>query len=125
MEKTKVTPPDASPFKHQTIVREAVDGSVKHTSKAERMNGTVAENTFTARYDGKAVPVVGNAPYNTISWKQVDANTFTLETRKTDGKYHTTGKVTNSEDGKTMIATQNGTDAEGNPISFTVVLDKQ
>ena len=85
----------------------------------------VTESTFTAKYDGKAVPVTGNGSYDTISWKQVDANRFTMDTRKTDGKYQTTGTVTVSKDGKTMTGTQKGTDADGKPTEFTVVLDKQ
>jgi hypothetical protein len=123
--KTKVTPPPVSPVKSQTIVREAVDRGVKHTSKTERMDGTGTESTYIAKYDGKPVAVPGNASYDTISWKQADANTFTMDSRKTDGKYKTTGTVTVSKDGKTMIATQKGTDADGKPTEFTVVFDKQ
>ena len=125
VERTKVTPPDARPVKVQTIVREAVDGGVKHTSKTERMDGTGTESTFIAKYDGKPVAVTGNASYDTISWKQVDANTFTIDTRKTDGKYKTKGTVKVSKDGKTMTGTQKGTDADGKPTKFTVVFDKQ
>ena len=91
--KTKVTPTPVSAVKSQTIVREAVNGGVKHTSKTERMDGTVSETSFNAKYDGKAVPVSGNGSYDTISWKQIDANTFTMNTSKTDGKYRTTGTV--------------------------------
>ncbi len=69
--KTKVTPTPVSPVKSQTIVREAVNGGGKHTSKTERMDGVVTESTFTAKYDGKAVPVTGNGSYDTISWEQV------------------------------------------------------
>ena len=123
--KTKVTPTPVSPVKSQTIVREAANGGVKHTSKTERMDGVVSESTFTAKYDGKAVPVTGSGSYDTISWKQVDANRFTMDTRKTDGKYQTTGTVTVSKDGKTMTGTQKGTDADVKPTEFTVVLDKQ
>ncbi len=125
VKKTKVTPPDASPVRSQTIVREAVDGGVKHTSKTERMDGTRTESTYIAKYDGKPVAVTGNASYDTITWKQVDANTFTIDTRKTDGKYKTTGTVKVSKNGKTMTGTQKGKDSDGKPTEFTAVFDKQ
>src|SRR5688572_11386614 len=103
VEKTKYNPPPPSPFKSQTIMRDAVDGGVKVTSKGQRMNGTAVETTYTVKYDGKAVLVSGTgSSFDTISMKQIDANTFTSETRKTGGKYHTIGKTVISSDGKTM-----------------------
>ena len=63
--------------------------------------------------------------FDTISVKQIDANTFTGETKKSGGKYRATGRTVISKDGKTMTLTQKGTDAEGKPMSFTVVSDKQ
>ena len=125
-DKTKYNPPPPNPFKSQTMVREAVDGGVKVTSKGQRADGTPVEMTYTVKYDGKAVPVAGKGSnFDTISVKQIDANTFTSESRKTGGKYHTTGKTAISSDGKTMTNTSKGTDAEGKPISFVIVYDKQ
>ena len=125
-EKSKYNPVPPNPFKSQTMVREAIDGGVKITSKGQRMDGTPVDTTYTLKYDGKAVPVTGTgSQFDTISMKQVDANTFTSETRKTGGKYHTTGRTVISKDGKTMTNTSKGTDADGKPISFTIVYDKQ
>jgi hypothetical protein len=125
-EKSKYTPMPPNPFKTQTIVREAADGGVKVTSKGQRADGTPAETTYTLKYDGKPAAVTGTgSQFDTISAKQIDANTFMSETRKTGGKYHTTGKIVISKDGKTMTNTSKGTDAEGKPISFTIVYDKQ
>ena len=45
----------------------------------------------------------------------MDADTFTTETKKTDGSYHSTGQARVSGDGKTMTVTSKGTNAEGKP----------
>ena len=71
------------------MVREASDGGVKSTSTGERKDGTAINSTYTAKYDGKEYPVT-DAPWDTISIKQIDANTFTAETKKAGGRnpYH-------------------------------------
>ena len=103
--------------KSLTTVREASDGSVKVTTTGENMDGTPIKSSYTAKYDGKDNPVTG-APWDTISIKQIDANTFTSETKKT-------GKTVISKDGKTMILTTKGTNAEGKPTTATIVSEKQ
>src|SRR3954453_11261247 len=78
VEKTKYNPTPQNPYKTQTMVREAVDGGVKVTSKGERMDGSPADTTYTLYYDGKSVPVSGTgSQFDAISMKQIDANTFT------------------------------------------------
>src|SRR5437879_6749018 len=68
--------------KSLTTVREASDGGVKVTATGENMDGTPINSSYTAKYDGKEHPVTG-APWDTISIKQINANTFTSETKKT------------------------------------------
>jgi hypothetical protein len=81
---------------------------------------------YTVKYDGTESPVTGSgSSFDTISVKQIDANTFAGETKKSGGKYHATGRTVISKDGKTMTLTNKGTDAYGKPMSFTVVSDKQ
>lgn len=127
IEKSKVNTSTAipNPYKSQVTVREAADGGVKVTSKGERMDGTPANSTYTIKYDGKPVPVTGIRDFDSISVKQIDADTFTSESKKTGGNYHTTGRTVISKDGKTMTNTQKGTDADGKPIAFTIMYDKQ
>jgi hypothetical protein len=125
-ENSKYTPPSPNPYKSQTMVREAVNGGVKVTSKGQRVDGTAVETTYTLKYDGTPAAVTGTGgQFDTASMKQIDANTFTTEMRKTGGKYHTTGKTVISKDGKTMTNTSKGTDSEGKPFSFTLVHEKQ
>jgi hypothetical protein len=57
--------------------------------------------------------------------KQVNANTFTFEAKKTGGKYHTTGRTVISKDGKTMTTTAKGTNADGKPYSAKLISEKQ
>ena len=88
------------------------------------MDGTPINSSYTAKYDGKEYPVTG-APWDTISIKQINANTFTSEVKKTGSKYHSKGKTVISKDGKTMTLTTKGTNAEGKPTTATIVSEKQ
>src|SRR6185503_12430013 len=109
--------PAPNPTKSSTMVREASGDSVKVTNTGVRADGRTANWSYTAKYDGKEYPVTGNAPFDAISVKQVDANHFTSELKKKDGKYHTTGRTVISKDGKTYTLTTKGTNADGKPFT--------
>jgi len=114
------------PVKSLTVVRGAAPGGVKVTNSGERADGTAINTTHTAKYDGTPAEITGKgAPYNTISIKQVDANTFTYEAKNTAGKYQAIGRTVISKDGKTMTTTAKGTDADGKPMTLKLVYDKQ
>jgi hypothetical protein len=115
----------ANPIKSQTDVREATpDGGVKITRTGQLENGTPSNYSYAYKYDGKEHPVTG-APFDTISVKRIDANTWSWEVKKTGGKYHATGQTVISKDGKTMTQTSTGTDADGKPVTQTLVFDRQ
>jgi hypothetical protein len=117
--------PGALPIKSLTSVREAADGGVKVTNTGERSDGPV-NATYTAKYDGSPSSVSGEgSPYDTVSIKQTDANTFTWDAKKSTGKYHAHGRIVVSSDGKTMTMRATGTDANGRPMTVTLVYDKQ
>lgn len=125
LEKTKYIPAPF-PVKNITQVREAAPGGVKVTNTGERSDGTPINATYTAKYDGSPTSVSGQgSPYDTVSIKQVDANTFTWDAKKTGGKYHSHGRIVVSPDGKTMTLTSKGTNSDGVPMSVTLVFDKQ
>jgi hypothetical protein len=112
-------------FKSRTDVREATpDGGVKVTRTEESPKGESFNATFSYKYDGKEYPVTGTN-FDTISTKQVNANTLTWEVKRADGKYHQTGKNVVSKDGKTMTQTFKGTDIAGKPVHGTNVYEKQ
>src|SRR5678816_4945493 len=123
VEKSKYTPPPL-PVKSLTTTREASDGGVKATSTGERSDGTAIKSEYTAKYDGKDFAVTG-APWDTMSVKQVDDNTFTVTSKQASGKYQATGQMIVSKDGKTMTTTSKGTDSEGVAFTSVFVWDKQ
>lgn len=122
--KSKYTPPPTT-VKTLNIVREPADGGVKVTTTGERPDGTAINATYTAKFDGKEVPVTGNSPYDMIAVKQANANTFTDERRKNGGSYKSTGRTVISNGGKTMTTTIRGTSADGKPFTAVFVFDKQ
>ena len=125
IEKTKHTPPPW-PVKSLTAVREAVPGGVKVTNTGERIDGTPINSTYTAKYDGSPSPVSGQGlPYDSVSLKQVDANTFVYDAKKTDGKWHAHGRLTISPNGKTLFLSVRGTNADGKSMMLRSVYDKQ
>jgi 2',3'-cyclic-nucleotide 2'-phosphodiesterase (5'-nucleotidase family) len=123
--KSKSTPAPL-PVKSLTSVREAAPGGVKVTNSGERADGAAVNSTYTAKYDGSASAVTGSgAPYDSISVKQVNANTFTYEAKNANGKYRAAGRMVVSADGKTMTSTSKGTNAKGEPTTMTLVYEKQ
>lgn len=115
----------ANPIKSQTDVRETTpDGSEKTTRTAQLTDGTPVNYSYAFKFDGKEYPVTG-APFDTIAVKRIDANTTSFELRKKGGKYHMTGRTVISADGKTRTQTFKGTDAEGKPVTQTLVFDRQ
>jgi len=122
--KSKYTPAPM-PIKSLTLMREASDGGVKHTTTGERSDGTMIQASYTAKYDGKDVAVTGNSQYDMIAIKQVNANTLTDERKKTGGPYKATGHTVISNGGKTMTTTTKGTNADGKEFTATNVFDKQ
>lgn len=118
--------PGPLPVKSLTQVREAAGDGVKVSTTGERSDGTAVNSTYTAKFDGSPASLSGQgAPYDTVSLKQVNANTFTFETKNSATKYSTHGRLVVSHDGKTLTMTAKGTDAEGKPMTVTLVYDKQ
>ena len=118
--------PGPLPVKSLTATREAAEGGVKVTTTGERSDGSAINTTYTSKFDGSAASVSGQgAPYDSISLKQVNSGTFTYETKNSANKYHATGRLVVSKDGKTLTMSAKGTDAEGKPMTVTLVYDKQ
>lgn len=76
-------------------------------------------------YDGKAVQVSGNAQYDTIAIKQVNANTLIDERKKTGGPYKANVRTVVSNGGKTMTTTTKGTNADGKEFTQILIYEKQ
>ncbi|HLN02888.1 MAG TPA: hypothetical protein VK335_26605 [Bryobacteraceae bacterium] len=123
--KSKYTPAPI-PVKSLTSVREAAPDGVKVTNTGEKADGSAINASYTAKYDGSAAAVTGSgSPYDSISIKQVNANSFTYEAKQTNGKYHASGRSVISKNGKTMTITAKGTDANGAAMTLKLVYEKQ
>jgi hypothetical protein len=81
---------------------------------------------YVARFDGKDYPYVrrGSPTASTIGCKPVDANTFSFVVKE-DGKVSYSGTHARSADGTVLTVTAKGVDAQGQPIGYTLVYDKQ
>ncbi|MCU1325785.1 MAG: hypothetical protein JWN34_1155 [Bryobacterales bacterium] len=109
-----------------TVTREASGNGVKVTAKGEREDKSKIDISYTAKYDGKEVPVSGSGlPYDTVAITRVDDNTLTDTRSKKGGTYKGTGEWVVSNGGKTTTLTTKGTGADGKPFSGFTVYDKQ
>ena len=118
--------PGPMPVKSLNSTREADGDGVKVTTTGERADGSAINTTYTAKFDGSPASISGQgAPYDTISVKKVNDSTYTYETKNSTNKYHATGRLTVSSDGKTLTMKAKGTDADGKPLSVTLVYEKQ
>jgi hypothetical protein len=124
MDKSKYTGAPM-PVKSLMANREAADGGVKHTTTGEQADGTPINATYTAKYDGKEVPVTGNSPYDRIAVQQVNANTLTETRKKTDGKYQATSRIVVSAGGKVLTSTIKGINNDGKDFTAVFVFEKQ
>ena len=98
-------------------IRTAIDGT--------NADGQPTHTETVARFDGKDNPVKGaQAPNTTNALKRIDDRTFEV-IGKVDGKPAITTRVAVSPDGKTMTATQSGTNAQGQSVNNAIVLNKQ
>ena len=80
---------------------------------------------FTANYDGKDVPIVGNNPdADTVARTRVNANTVQTVSKKA-GKVVTTQQSTVSADGKTRTVTTKGVNAAGKAVDNVAVYERQ
>jgi hypothetical protein len=115
LEKSKFVEGGPHP-KGETVVIEQIENGLKESSSAGF--------EFTAKYDGKDYPMKGTSAADAVVLRKINAST--IETiRKKDGKVVTRNTTVISEDGKTRTNTFYGTNAQGEPISWVAVFDKQ
>ena len=120
--KSKFSP--GPPPKSQMATYEAVGQGVKITVKITDAEGKPIDIQSTANFDGKDYPVTGNADWDTIARKRIDA--YKMEnTNKKAGKVVSTATNVVSKDGKTRTLTEKGVNAKGEKISNIEVYDKQ
>jgi hypothetical protein len=101
------------------------DIGVRVVNTGEQVDGTPIYWTYTAKHGEKDVPVAGNAPYNLITMTQLNENTFTEQTRKTNSLYSSIVCTVVSNDGRVMTASTYGKDSEGKEFTAILVFEKQ
>lgn len=116
-----------SPYSSGTSVISAVGDAVKVTATLVAKDGTRYAWEWTAKYDGKDVPVTGTTPFGsggTASLTRVD--THTVKTvGKMKGRAMLTQTIVVSPDGRSRTVTTTGTDPNGQPVNTVAVYDKQ
>ena len=78
---------------------------------------------YSANYDRKDVPVVGNPNADMAARTRVNATTTTL-VNKTGGNVMSTVTLATSADGKTLTITTTGKDAKGQNVDSVAVYEK-
>ena len=110
--------------KSTALVYEAADPGIKVTVDTVPAEGPAIHYGYTASYDGKDVPVVGNPNADMAARTRVDANTTQLVNKK-GGKVMSTVTLVTSADAKTLTITTKGTDAMGQNVDSVAVYEKQ
>ncbi len=107
-----------------TVVYEAAGAGIKVTVDSVPADGPAIHYAYTANYDGKDVPVVGNPNADMAARTRVDATTTKLVNKK-GGKVMSTVTIVTSADGKTLTITTKGKDAMGHNVDSVAVYEKQ
>jgi len=109
--------------KNMTVTYTEQKDKMKVTVDGVDKDGKPTHSVWIGKADGKAYPVKGNLPYDSVAYKVVNDRTYHLTAMK-DGKMLWTGKSTISADGKSRTVDLNGTDANGKKFSGKAVYDK-
>jgi hypothetical protein len=121
--KSKYSPGPAP--KSATTTIELTGAGTKVTVDQVLPDGAKRHYTFTANYDGKDAPVVGNNPdADTVARTRIDASTVQTIAKKA-GKVTTTQTSALSSDGKTRTVTTKGVNAKGQQVNNVAVYERQ
>ena len=97
---------------------------IKVTVEGVDKDGKPRHSVWVGKFDGKAYPVKGNVPANSIAYRVVNDRTNELTATK-DGKVMWSGRIEVAADGKSRTATISGTDENGKKFKSTAVYDKE
>jgi hypothetical protein len=109
--------------KNSTVVYAEQKDKIKITVDGVDKDGKPRHSVWVGKFDGKAYPVKGNLPYNSVAYRVVNDRTNDITAMK-DGKIGWTGQITVAADGKSRTVTINGTDANGKKFKGKAVYDK-
>ena len=109
--------------KNTTVTYAEKKDKIKITVDGVDKDGKPTHSVWVGKFDGKAYPVKGNLPYNSVAYRVVNDRTNDITAMK-DGKVGWNGRITVSADGKSRTVTINGTGADGKKFSGKAVYDK-
>jgi hypothetical protein len=109
--------------KNTTVVYAEQKDKIKVTVDGVDKDGKSTHSVWVGKFDGKAYPVKGNLPYNSVAYKMVNDRTNDITTMK-NGKLVWNGRITVSADGKSRTVTINGTGPDGKKFKSKAVYDK-
>ena len=109
--------------KNTTVTYAEAKDEVKVTVDGIDKDGKPTHSVWVGKWDGKAYPVKGNLPYNSVAYRVVNDRTNDITAMK-NGKIGWSGRITVSADGKSRTVTINGTDAQGKKFKGKAVYDK-
>jgi hypothetical protein len=93
--------------KNTMVVYTEENDNIKVSVDGVDKEGKPTHSVWVGKFDGKAYPVEGNLPYDSVAYKVVNDRTNDITTTK-DGKTVWSGKITVSAD-KSRTVTINGT----------------
>ena len=108
--------------KNATVTYAEQKDKIKITVDGVGKDGKPTHSVWAGKFDGKAYPVKGNLPYNSVAYRVVNDRTNDITAMK-DGKVGWNGRITVSADGKSRTVTINGTGADGKKFSGKAVYD--
>ena len=109
--------------KNTTVTYAEQKDKIKITVDGVDKDGKPTHSVWVGKFDGKAYPVKGNLPYNSVAYRVVNDRTNDITAMK-DGKIGWNGRITVAADGKSRTVTINGTDANGKKFKGKAVYDK-
>jgi len=117
--------PGPKPTTAATVKIEPWQGGMKTTIDATNAQRQPTHTETIGKFDGKDNPVMGApVPNTTTAYKRIDARSFEAM-GKVDAKAGVTSRIAISADGKTLTATQTGTNPQGQVVKNVVVADRQ
>jgi hypothetical protein len=109
--------------KNTTVVYTEQKDKIKVTVEGVNKDGKPRHSVWVGKFDGKAYPVKGNVPVNSIAYRVVNDRTNEVTAMK-DGKVMWSGRIEVAADGKSRTATVSGTDENGKKFKSKAVYDK-
>jgi len=110
--------------KNTTVTYTEQKDNIKVAVVGVDKDGKPTHSVWVGKFDGKAYPVKGNLPYNSVAYKVINDRTNHITTLKDKKIIVWTGEITVSADGKSRTVTINGTGADGKKFKGKAVYDK-